>query len=171
MAAGWTIGCSGVLATRARTAVAFVAAPVPTATLTLTLAALAPAASRPRFPPSAPPLPHCVETAAMQPDVSRLPLPALCLSACWSSSPSSSARRPRPALAAAALAAALGAAALAATLAASVFAASALAAAVLAVTVASFALATTASAAVPGRVCESVYSTMYVGPVGCAYLS
>ena len=88
MAAGWTIGCSGVLATRARTAVAFVAAPVPTATLTLTLAALAPAASRPRFPPSAPPLPHCVETAAMQPDVSRLPLPALCLSACWSSSPS-----------------------------------------------------------------------------------
>ena len=61
--------------------------------------------------------------------------------------------------------------ALATTLAASVFAASALAAAVLAVTVASFALATTASAAVPGRVCESVYSTMYVGPVGCAYLS
>lgn len=81
MAAGWTVGCSGVLATRARTAVAFVAAPVPTATVTLTLAALTP----PRFPLSAPPLPHCVETAAMQPDVSRLPLPALCLSARLSS--------------------------------------------------------------------------------------
>ena len=65
------------------------------------------------------------------------------------------ASRPRPP-------AALAAAALATTLAASVFAASALAAAVLAVTVASAALATTASAAVPGRVCESVYSTMYV---------